>query len=91
MSGSTVTLTGTPTVSGTFSIGISVVDANGKAFAITAALTIALVGSKSYGGIQGNATAASGTSVTIKGVVVNVSACTSIIWEGNWGGLTKAI
>jgi hypothetical protein len=104
LSGSTVTLAGTPTVSGTFSVGIAVVDANNKPFNTTAALTIAPkpvvtppvsctapAGSKSYGGIQGSATAVSSTNVTIKGVVVNVPACTTISWQGNWSVITKAI
>ncbi|WP_347989644.1 putative Ig domain-containing protein [Methylomonas sp. AM2-LC] len=100
LSGSTVTLAGTPTANGTFSVSLSVVDANGKTFSTTAPLTIASApvltctkpaGATTYNGIQGNATAVSGTSVTIKGVVVNVPACTAISWQGNWTGLTKAI
>lgn len=100
LTGTTITLAGTPTTSGPFSVGISVVDANNKTFATTASLTIATrpaasctkpAGATTYNGIQGNATAVSANSVTIKATVVNVPACTSISWKGKWSGLTKAI
>ena len=100
------TISGTPTVSGTFPVAISVTDAQKNKYNIT---TLSIVvnpapviagiagsctipaGAKTYAGVQGAVTAVSGTTVTIGKTVVTVPACASITWKGNWTGLTKAI
>lgn len=96
-------ISGTPTASGTFKLAISIVDAKGNKFNnTTSTVTIAAkpapasctapAGSTAYtGNLQGNVTAVSGTKVTVGNTVINVPACATISWQGNWAGLTKAI
>ena len=97
---------GTPTVTGQFPVTLTATDIKGNAVSATVTLSVAAApaptpapapsctaptGSKAYGGIQANATAVNGASVTIGTTVVTVPACATIKWQGNWSGLAKAI
>ncbi len=101
------TISGTPTVFGTFPLAISVADAQNNKYNITTStITIspaaapppalagsctAPTGSTVAPTILANATAVNGTSVTIGNTVVTVPVCATITWNGNWSGLTQAI
>ena len=94
------TISGTPTVSGTFPISVSISDDKSNRFDITtlsikvAAAPVAScstpAGGKSTQMAQSNITAATASTITVSGKVINVLPCTAITWSGNWSTVTKA-
>jgi hypothetical protein len=96
-------ISGSPLVSGTFPVSISVVDSNNNKYNVTTASIVinpasgscsAPAGSTAAADVVGKITATSGTapmtvSVGTKSFVV--TNCTAITWNGNWSGMTKSI
>lgn len=94
------TISGTPTVSGTFPLAISVIDAKSNKYNITTSSIVVAsapapascslpAGAKASADINAKITAVSGSNITIGAKPVTVLPCAAITWSGNWSGLTK--